>query len=112
MSTTSTKMLSKNLIKVFVYGTLKKEQPNHYWLTNASNGFARFVCSGETDDLFPLLVATKFNVPFLLNKPGVGHAISGEIYEVDTAMLHNLDDLEDYPQLYDRNIFNVKGSDG
>lgn len=100
------------LVQVFVYGTLKKGEPNHYWLTNPENGFAQFVGSGKTATEYPLIVATKFNIPFLLNVPNVGHQINGEIYSVDEIMLKNLDELEDYPALYDRNIFQINGSDG
>lgn len=70
------------------------------------------MCSGKTDIKFPLIVATKYNVPFLLNVPGTGHNVHGEIYSIDDTMLSNLDELEDYPALYDRNIFKVNGSDG
>lgn len=103
---------AKQLIQVFVYGTLKKGEPNHYWIENKENGFAQFVSYAKTDIRFPLIVATKFNIPFLLNVPDTGHNIQGEIYTVDETMLKNLDELEDYPTLYDRNIFNVIGSDG
>lgn len=103
---------AKQLFQVFVYGTLKKGEPNHYWLTSADNGFAKFECNGSTDTKFPLIVATKFNIPFLLNVPNIGHNINGEIYSVDEKMFGNLDELEDYPKLYDRNIFDINGSDG
>lgn len=97
-------------MNVFVYGTLKTHQPNHYWLQK-NKGHATFICNGVTVDTFPLLVATKFNIPFMLNRPGVGKNVHGEIYEIDETMLTNLDDLEDYPQLYNRIIANVIGSD-
>lgn len=103
---------ARKLIQVFVYGTLKKGEPNHYWLTNQENGFAQFISSGKTETKFPLIIATKYNIPFLLNVPETGHNVYGEIYSVDEEMMKNLDDLEDYPELYDRNIFNVNGSDG
>ncbi|XP_055317539.1 putative gamma-glutamylcyclotransferase CG2811 [Sitodiplosis mosellana] len=103
---------TQQLIQVFVYGTLKRGEPNHHWLTNKENGFAQFVSSGKTDTQFPLIVATKYNIPFLLNIPATGHSINGEIYSVDGTMLRNLDELEDYPELYDRNIFTINGSDG
>lgn len=102
----------KQLISVFVYGTLKKGEPNHYWLTSADHGFAKFQCTAITATKFPLIVATKYNIPFLLNVPDIGHNISGEIYSVDEQMFANLDELEDYPILYDRNIVDVNGSDG
>lgn len=106
------KKISKMCTKVFVYGTLKKDQPNHYWLTSVDNGFAKFECTGKTVTKFPLIIATRYNIPFLLNVPDIGHNICGEIYNVDEKMLSNLDDLEDYPVLYDRNVFDVCGSDG
>ncbi|XP_049882898.1 putative gamma-glutamylcyclotransferase CG2811 isoform X5 [Pectinophora gossypiella] len=33
--------------KVFVYGTLKRDQPNHHWLTDPENGFGKFLTEGE-----------------------------------------------------------------
>lgn len=104
--------VAKKLYHVFVYGTLKKSEPNHFYFTNKTNGFAQFVCAGKTIEKFPLIVATKYNVPFLMNVPNMGHTISGEIYSVDDKMFGHLDELEDYPLLYDRHVFNVIGSDG
>lgn len=103
---------AQKLIHVFVYGTLKKGEPNHFYLTTTSNGFAEFVCNGKTSEKFPLIVATKYNIPFLMNVPNVGHLINGEIYSVDETMFEHLDELEDYPTLYTRDMFNVIGSDG
>lgn len=103
---------AKQLFKVFVYGTLKKGEPNHYWLTSQANGFAKFESNGNTVSKFPLIVGTKYNIPFLLNVPNIGHNICGEIYSIDDNMLAKLDDLEDYPDLYDRNIFDIEASDG
>lgn len=103
---------TKRLAKVFVYGTLKMGEPNHHWFEMENKGFAQFICTGKTDTKFPLIIATKYNVPFLLNVPHTGHNVHGEIYLVDDSMLSNLDELEEYPELYDRNIFNVNGSDG
>lgn len=100
------------LFLVFVYGTLKNGEPNHSWLKNVENGVGEFVCNGTTDTKFPLIIATKYNIPFLLNVPETGHNINGEIYSVNEKMLHKLDELEDYPQLYDRNTFKVNGIDG
>lgn len=103
---------AKQLHYVFAYGTLKKGEPNHFYLTTKTNGFAEYVCDGKTVEKFPLIVATQYNVPFLLNVPKMGHNICGEIYLVDELMFGHLDGLEDYPTLYDRHKFNVNGSDG
>ncbi|KAI8034156.1 hypothetical protein M5D96_013118 [Drosophila gunungcola] len=83
---------------VFVYGTLKRGEPNHHWLTKKENGQARFLGRGKTAAKFPLVVGTRYNIPFLLARPGEGNHIEGEIYEVDVAMFGKLDQLEDYPQ--------------
>ncbi|XP_022224544.2 putative gamma-glutamylcyclotransferase CG2811 isoform X2 [Drosophila obscura] len=88
--------------RVFVYGTLKSGEPNHHWLTKKENGQARFLGRGTTAVKFPLVVGTRYNIPFLLARPGDGHNIQGEIYEVDEAMFSKLDQLEDYPNYYDR----------
>lgn len=104
--------VAKELRHVFVYGTLKKGEPNHFYLTTKTNGFAEYVCDGKTAEKFPLIVATQYNVPFLLNVPKTGHNIFGEIYSVDDSMFGHLDELEDYPLLYDRHIINVNGSNG
>lgn len=104
--------IATNFVKVFVYGTLKTRQPNHYWLTDTKNGVAQFIDTGLTQTKFPLIVATKHNVPFLLSEPGTGHYINGEIYNVDEKMLRHLDELEDYPELYDRVKIDVADRNG
>nr|XP_049699874.1 putative gamma-glutamylcyclotransferase CG2811 isoform X1 [Helicoverpa armigera] len=88
--------------KVFVYGTLKRDEPNHYWLTDENNGVGNFLTDGHTKTQYPLIIATKYNIPFLLFSPGDGHLVKGEIYEVDDNMLHKLDMLEDHPNYYVR----------
>jgi len=88
--------------RVFVYGTLKRGEPNHHWLTKKENGQARFLGRGKTETKFPLVVGTRYNIPFLLARPGEGNHIEGEVYEVDETMLSKLDILEDYPDYYDR----------
>lgn len=105
-------VVAKKLYHVFVYGTLKKGEPNHFYFTTKTNGFAKFVCDGKTVKKFPLIIASKYNVPFLMNVPETGYNITGEIYSVDDMMFGHLDELEDYPLLYDRHIFSVNGSDG
>ncbi|KAJ6643203.1 putative gamma-glutamylcyclotransferase [Pseudolycoriella hygida] len=104
--------MSSSLSKVFVYGTLKKNQPNHYWLTNKNNGAASFLSNGTTKIRYPLVISTRYNIPFLLNKPGIGRNIKGEIYEINDEMLTKLDILEDYPELYDRQIEPIETDSG
>lgn len=87
---------------VFVYGTLKTNQPNHYWLEDSANGTAKLICTGKTAESYPLIIATRYNSPYLLKAPGVGHQVNGEIYQVDDQMLEALDKLENHPHLYER----------
>uniref|UniRef100_A0A336K719 Gamma-glutamylcyclotransferase family protein n=1 Tax=Culicoides sonorensis TaxID=179676 RepID=A0A336K719_CULSO len=101
-----------SLVRVFLYGTLKRGQPNYHWLTNPDHGYAKFICDAITVEKFPLIIASRFNIPFLLNIPGKGHQIKGEVYEIDEKMLHNLDKLEDYPSLYGREVKRVRKRDG
>ena len=108
----STKAVSTLLFNIFVYGTLKKGQPNHMLLTNVTNGNANFVSNGQTLNQFPLVIGTRYNIPFLLDKPGTGYNVSGEVYEVNETMLSRLDILEDYPEFYDREQQDIHIEDG
>lgn len=58
---------------IFVYGTLKQNQPNHYHLNNANHGCAIFKSIAKTIHKYPLVISTKYNIPFLLKKEGIGH---------------------------------------
>ena len=102
-----------DLHKVFVYGTLKQDEPNHYMLQNGGPDLedfkssknqtfqpAKFICKAETLQKYPLVIASKFNIPYLLDKPGTGHQIQGEIYQIDDLLLKILDDFEGHPNYY------------
>jgi len=58
---------------VFVYGTLKQNQPNHYHLNDTKNGHAVFRSVASTIEKYPLVISTKYNIPFLLQKENVGY---------------------------------------
>ncbi|KAG6429404.1 hypothetical protein SASPL_107455 [Salvia splendens] len=79
---------------IFTYGTLKQGFSNHALLQDLiSTGDAAFVRAART--LHPLpLVCGPYRVPFLLNLPGLGHRVSGEIYAVSPAAVARMDDLE------------------
>ncbi|XP_053995506.1 putative gamma-glutamylcyclotransferase CG2811 [Hylaeus anthracinus] len=101
-------LLHKNpLYRVFVYGTLKRGEPNHSLIQDTANGYAKFLGLGKTTVQYPLVIATRYNIPFLLKKPGVGHHVLGEIYDVDTKMLKKLDELEEHPAFYQRSEADV-----
>ncbi|XP_039358647.1 gamma-glutamylaminecyclotransferase isoform X4 [Mauremys reevesii] len=93
---------SGRMARVFVYGTLKKGQPNYQHMINGTHGRARFQGRGRTVEKYPLVIAGKYNIPFLLNIPGTGHHVTGEIYSVDDQMLQFLDEFEGCPDMYQR----------
>lgn len=87
---------------VFVYGTLKRGQPNHKVLRDRMNGCAAFRGRGRTLEPYPLVIAGEHNIPHLLNLPGQGQRVAGEIYAVDERMLSFLDEFEGCPDMYQR----------
>lgn len=58
-----------NLFNVFVYGTLKTGEPNHHWF-NKGGGQYKLLCQAQTVEKYPLIIATEYNIPFLLYSPG------------------------------------------
>lgn len=97
---------------IFVYGTLKVNQPNNGFLLNCSNGKAELVCNAKTCERYPMFVATRYNSVFCVKLPGIGHEIHGEIYRVDKKMFANLDILEGSGNAYERQQVTIKGNDG
>ncbi|XP_019868611.1 putative gamma-glutamylcyclotransferase CG2811 isoform X2 [Aethina tumida] len=104
--------MSASLHKVFVYGTLKTGEPNHYWFDKDKEGYYKFLFNAKTKEKFPLIIATEFNIPFLLYSPGSGQNVMGEVYEVDDKVLAKLDILEEHPDFYVRELYDVVRSDG
>lgn len=49
-------MAGSQLLKVFVYGTLKRGQPNYHLLADVENGVAKFISEGQTSRKYPLVV--------------------------------------------------------
>lgn len=94
----------KILQRLFVYGTLKSGEANNEILRSSANGFAKYWCKATTTVKMPLVIGTRYNIPFLINKPGVGGYVTGEIYEVDDKMMDILDNLEDCQRLYKRDL--------
>ena len=59
-------------IKIFVYGTLKTNEPNHQHMVEKG---AKFLCKGTTVKQWPLVIYSERNVPFLLNTNSCGKVI-------------------------------------
>lgn len=79
--------------RVFVYGTLRRGQPNHPLLRGAT-----FLGGHCTEAAFTMVDLGTY--------PGVVEggttSITGEVYRVDRATLGRLDRLEAYPLVYTR----------
>lgn len=74
---------------MFVYGSLKAGFPNHGLLQGAQRVPGRF----RTARPYPLLLAAG-RLPCLLDEPGHGLPVQGEVYQVDAPTLQALDRLE------------------
>lgn len=96
------------MARVFVYGTLKKGQPNYKHMINTAKGIAKYQGRGRTVEKYPLVIAGKYNIPFMLNIPGTGHHVAGEIYTVDDQMLQFLDEFEGCPDMYQRTTMRIE----
>ncbi len=94
---------------VFLYGTLKRGFPNHRLMPQA-----RFVGHFQSRVEYPLVIAGRWYSPILLPEPGAGHAVRGELYEVDDLGLAALDEMEGshLAHGYDRIAIEVVPVDG
>jgi gamma-glutamylaminecyclotransferase len=78
------------MIELFVYGTLKRGFPLHErGLTGA-----RFLGPYRTVSKYPLYVAGPRFTPMMLDEPGVGMRVEGELYEIGDDRLSWLDAIE------------------
>ncbi|XP_025922326.1 gamma-glutamylaminecyclotransferase isoform X1 [Apteryx rowi] len=102
------KVFSSAMARVFVYGTLKQGQPNYRHMLNTAKGVAKFQGRGRTVEKYPLVIAGKYNIPYMLNIPGTGHHVAGEIYSVDDQMLQFLDEFEGCPDMYQRTPMSIE----
>lgn len=79
--------------RVFVYGTLRQDQPNHPILQRARYlGTCRTAPGYTLYDLGPYPAAVAAGQ----------ERINGEVYAIDRQTLAALDQLEGYPHYYDR----------
>jgi gamma-glutamylaminecyclotransferase len=85
--------------RVFVYGTLKAGFPNFHVNTGV-----RVPGDFVTVERFPLYVIGDIHVPWLVNRPGEGEFVCGQVFEVDADTLAGMDVLEqiDEPGWYSR----------
>jgi gamma-glutamylcyclotransferase (GGCT)/AIG2-like uncharacterized protein YtfP len=86
-------MIPATRTQVFVYGTLRRGEPNHHLLD------ARMLLrAGRTEPRFTLVSLGA--VPAMID--GGETAVAGEVYDVDAVTLAALDRLEGHPRFYRR----------
>ncbi|MDM0108399.1 gamma-glutamylcyclotransferase family protein [Variovorax sp. J22R24] len=93
---------------VFVFGTLKEGFPNF-----PTNKGARVAGDFMTVERYPLyLVGERFS-PWLVDAPGEGERVIGQVFEVDEATLAAMDELEQItePEGYRRVMLDVEAPD-
>ncbi|KAK8945248.1 putative gamma-glutamylcyclotransferase [Platanthera zijinensis] len=79
---------------IFTYGTLKRGFSNHGLIQEMIlAGDAAFLGVSLTADRFPL-VCGPYCVPFLINLPGAGERVLGELYAISRRVLARVDELE------------------
>ncbi|KAM7273828.1 hypothetical protein ACFE04_028492 [Oxalis oulophora] len=79
---------------IFSYGTLKKGFSNHNLMQDLmKSGDAVFKGNYVTVGKYPL-VCGPYRVPFLLNIPGSGQRVKGELYALSDKGLVRVDELE------------------
>jgi gamma-glutamylaminecyclotransferase len=78
------------MIRLFALGTLKKGFPFHQIGLDG----ARFIGAYRTIQPYPMFVAGPWFAPMILNQPGIGLRVRGELYEIDNERLADIDTLE------------------
>ncbi len=76
--------------RLFIYGTLKTGFPNQeaYMTSAEKHG------NHQTVERYPLVLIGERYVPCMLNAPGEGELVEGELFEVDDDCLKRIDALE------------------
>ncbi|MED6220717.1 hypothetical protein PIB30_047533 [Stylosanthes scabra] len=79
---------------IFVYGTLKRGLPNYPLMEGLMAGNdVVLVGSYTTEEPHPLVLGPN-GIPYLINLPGSGHRVKGDLYSVSDRALSLLDDFE------------------
>ncbi|MEH6578083.1 MAG: gamma-glutamylcyclotransferase family protein [Amphritea sp.] len=96
-------------ILVFIYGTLKRGFANH----KSHLDQAEYLGEYTTDEHYPLVVAGRWYSPCLMDRPGEGLPVTGELYQVTNQTLELLDHLErvDAPDGYRRKRIQIRPAD-
>jgi gamma-glutamylaminecyclotransferase len=92
-------------IHLFVYGTLKEGFPNF-----GLNTGTRMAGSFTTAERYPLYLVGEHCLPCMINTPGQGEYVVGQVFEVQPEVLERMDILErvNEPDGYERIQIRVK----
>jgi gamma-glutamylaminecyclotransferase len=77
-------------MRIFAFGTLKKG----YALHDEGLSDAEFLGNYRTVQRFPMLIAGSWFAPMMLDAPGKGLRVKGELYNIAESKLPLLDALE------------------
>jgi gamma-glutamylaminecyclotransferase len=93
---------------VFVFGTLKEGFPNF-----ATNRGTRLPGEFRTRASYPLYLVGERHSPWLIEEPGKGLRVTGQIFRVDAETLAEMDALErvSEPDGYRRKLLELDGAD-
>ncbi|HZM36199.1 MAG TPA: gamma-glutamylcyclotransferase family protein [Burkholderiales bacterium] len=91
--------------RVFVYGTLKEGFPNF-----GTNTGTRIPGVFVTKDRYPLYLIGERHSPWMINTPGEGKQVIGQIFEVNLEVLERMDILQrvSAPDGYERTQITVR----
>lgn len=86
--------------EVFIYGTLKRGFPNHA----AGLAEAQFLGRVRLQEAYPLVIGGRWFSPYLIDEPGQGQRVFGELFALGDTGLALLDEMEGvgHPQGYRR----------
>lgn len=78
--------------KVFIYGSLKSGFSNN----DIIRKIGKKIENAETVEKYPMFSNESFfmEYPYLINEPGIGHIIKGELWELHHTKLKYLDEFE------------------
>ncbi|PNX78242.1 hypothetical protein L195_g034219 [Trifolium pratense] len=79
---------------IFAYGTLKRGFPNHGLMEDLkTKDDAVFMDTCFTENPYPLVIGPH-GIPYLINLPGSGQRVKGEVYAVSDEAVIRLDEFE------------------
>jgi gamma-glutamylaminecyclotransferase len=96
-----------NLHIVFIFGTMKQGYPNF-----KTNQGARIAGNFITSQKYPLYLVGERHSPWLIDSPGQGNRIHGQLFKVSSQTLEKMDKLERIEELdgYRRVIIEVENT--